>query len=202
VIVFEKINEILDFWLGMPGEDIKQIAPIWWKADPDFDNTIRERFLAVHEAGQQKKLKAWCQSPKSCLAYIVLFDQFSRNMFRGTKAAFQYDPLALTATESGIENKLDRELGLIERLFFYMPLEHSELMINQDKSLVMFKLLLDEARDVASPLVDILQEAYTFAIKHFEVIQQFGRFPHRNVMLGRESTKQELIYLEEFPSGF
>lgn len=200
--MFEKINEILDFWLGMPGEDIKQIAPIWWKVDPDFDNTIRERFLLVHEAGQQNKLQAWCQSPKSCLAYIVLFDQFSRNMFRGTKAAFQYDSLALAATESGIDNKLDRELGLIERLFFYMPLEHSELMVKQDKSLVMFKLLLDEAKEVASPLVDILQQAYAFAIKHFEVIQQFGRFPHRNVMLGRKSTKQELIYLKEFPSGF
>ncbi|MFO1258741.1 MAG: DUF924 family protein [Gammaproteobacteria bacterium] len=200
--MFEKVNEILDFWLGNGSTDIETRASRWWGGDPKVDQVIRDQFLPVHQAGQSKKLEAWRESPKSCLAYIILFDQFSRNMFRGTNEAFEFDVLSLSAAEFGIENKFDKELAFFERLFFYMPLQHSEKLAHQKHSVVLYKLLLDEAKESEFAFVNMIKETYTYAIKHFEVIERFGRFPHRNAILRRKSTKAEKLYLEEFPSGF
>lgn len=200
--VFEKVNEILDFWFGNRDSDIETHTSRWWSGDSKTDQMIRDQFLTVHQAGQSKKLEAWRAAPKSCLAYIILFDQFSRHLFRGTDQAFEFDAFSLSAAEAGIENKFDKELGFFERLFFYMPLQHSESLIHQKHSVALFKLLLDEAKESDFPHIHSLKDAYTYAIKHYEVIERFGRFPHRNAALGRKSNKAEKLYLEEFPNGF
>lgn len=200
--MFEKVNEILDFWLGNSVTDIETYALRWWSGDSKVDQVIRNQFLTVHETGQSKKLEAWREAPKSCLAYIILFDQFSRNMFRGTKQAFEFDLFSLSAAEAGVENKFDKELGFFERLFFYMPFEHSETLSHQKHGVALFKQLLDEAKETEFAFLHMIKEAYIYSIKHYEVIERFGRFPHRNAMLGRKSTKAEKLYLEEFPNGF
>ncbi|MCJ2544382.1 DUF924 family protein [Thermostichus vulcanus] len=195
-------EEILRFWFGDPaGPEYGQPRPEWFKKDPEFDQTIQKRFLPVYEQAAAGQLQVWQEpldpsgqgSPFSCLALILVLDQFPRNMFRGTPRAFATDPLALQAARQAVAQGLDHQLLPVQRWFVYLPFEHSEDLADQRRSVELFEQLQS---DPAS------QNAIDYARRHLEIIQRFGRFPHRNAILNRPSTAEELEFLQQPGSSF
>ncbi len=193
---------VLGFWFGdldalgrAPGERSAR----WWKKDPAFDALIRERFGALHGALMRGEHKDWLATPRGTLAYLIVLDQFSRNMFRDTARAFEGDELALDAALAGIERRQDRSLAFGERAFFYMPLMHSEELAHQDRCVELFAAF---EREVAPELQRDVHYNVTFAERHRVIVQRFGRFPHRNSALGRTSTAEEIEFLREPGSSF
>ena len=183
-------TEILDFWFppGTSGERRE-----WFQKDPAFDGEIRERFGTALAAGLAGAFGDWCTSPRGALARIVLLDQYTRNAFRDTPAAFAGDPAALATAEDAIARGFDRELVPRERAFMYMPLEHSESLPVQERSVALFAAL---AADTG------LDSQLPWAERHRDIVRRFGRFPHRNDLLGRASTPEEIEFLKEPGSRF
>ncbi len=200
--MLEKVNEILHFWFGTDKENLLSHAHLWWQSDEKFDLEVLTRFETLLHQAAKGELNGWLDQPQSCLAYIVLLDQFSRNMYRDTPLAFAQDNLALAACEKGRQHKLDKELNLIQRLFFYMPLEHSENLNDQKLCLMLMKQLVQEAMDNQHQYVGALEQAFNYAQQHYDIILNFGRFPHRNEILERESTQEELLFLSLPNSSF
>ncbi|HYB65669.1 MAG TPA: DUF924 family protein [Steroidobacteraceae bacterium] len=181
----EALERRMDFWFGPEGEQ--------------RDAEIRTRFGALLERAAAGELSAWADGPRRRLSLIVLLDQFPRNMFRGTARAFEYDAQALTLALTGMQSGADGALDFAERLFFYMPLEHAENRDAQDESVAAFRRLLAE---VPRELHEAFAGTLSFAEKHRSIIERFGRFPHRNVLLGRASTPEELEWLKEGGTSF
>ena len=187
-------GDVLTFWFGT--DDLaKQVAPrrAWFAKDPEFDRTISEGFGALMEQARSGELDAWRKVPASCLALIILLDQFSRNVHRGTAQAFANDAAALQHALYALDHGYDREVAPVARWFFYMPLGHSESVERQRDALARFKMLQGTpgwAGSVGS------------AEKHLAIIERFGRFPHRNAILGRESTPEEVEFLKSDGSSF
>ena len=174
---------ILNFWF-------QEIAPAqWWKVDPAFDSLVAERFGAIHAQAGRSELFAWRATPHGRLAEIIALDQFSRNIHRGTRRAFEADTLALALAQEAVSNKADSELSQTERVFLYMPYMHSE---SKQIHTVAEQLFRDNAP----------KGNYDFELKHKAIIDRFGRYPHRNEILGRASTPEELIFLTEPGSSF
>lgn len=197
-----RIDEVLQFWFGKAPDDaqaIAAIAPRWWTRDDTFDAEIRTRFAAQREAAIRGALDGWLHTPRGRLALIVLVDQFSRNLFRGLPAAFAHDALARRWCLDGIARGDDRALLPIERQFYYLPLEHSESAADQQHSLRLYAALRDEA---PLPWRTAMQAALDFAVQHQRIIERFGRFPHRNAVLGRDSTEEEREFLRQPGSSF
>lgn len=167
-------DEVLVFWLAQPGR--------WWKEDHAFDDEIRDRFLALHKAIRHGEREEWLETPRAALAYVVVLDQLSRNMFRGSASMFEADPRALAAARRALDRGFDHDLSRDERMFLYMPFMHSEDIADQDRCLRLFASL---------------EEWLRHAKQHREVIVRFGRFPYRNAILGRQSTSEELDFLNE-----
>ncbi|MEN9225716.1 MAG: DUF924 family protein [Thermostichus sp. HHBFW_bins_43] len=187
-------EEILRFWFGDPAEpEYGQPRPEWFKKDPAFDRRIENLFLPLYEQAAAGQLEPWQGSPSTCLALIVVLDQFPRNMFRNTPRAFATDPLALRAARQAVAQGFDRQLLPVQRWFVYLPFEHSENLADQQQSLQLFRQL---ESDPAS------HNAIDYARRHLEIIEQFGRFPHRNAILGRPSTPEELEFLQQPGSSF
>jgi uncharacterized protein (DUF924 family) len=184
--------EVLLFWFGPPSERGKAHKH-WFVKSEAFDLEVRERFLAVYEDAAAGKLAHLKESAADCLALIVLLDQFPRNMFRGTPRAFATDPLALEIARHAVTRGFDRSLLPMERLFVYLPFEHSENLADQER-----------ACDLTQPLDLVVPElkAYSYALAHRDIIRRFGRFPHRNAILGRASTPEELEFLKGPGSSF
>jgi uncharacterized protein (DUF924 family) len=160
------------------------------------DAAIRSRFGDMVERAGRGELAGWADSPRRRLSLIILLDQFPRLIFRGTPRAFEYDPQALGLTLSGMQSAADGALNVIERLFFYMPLQHAEVLEVQDESVSAYKrLVTDSPAELRSTFEGVLASAE----KHREVIRQFGRFPHRNRPLGRDNTAEEAAYLKQNP---
>jgi uncharacterized protein (DUF924 family) len=172
-------QDVLDFWFDRDRKD-------WFEKNPSFDDEIRARFLALHESALDGRLEAWKEGPRSCLALVILLDQFPRNMFRGTARAFAADPLARAAARVILEQGWDRAMSADERMFVYLPFEHSEALEDQELSMKLFE---------GNP-------NYEWARKHWEIVRRFGRFPHRNAALGRASTPEEIEFLKTPGSGF
>lgn len=168
---------ILDFWLRL--EDEKTFS-----ADPDFDAEIKQRFSRIHEAGMAGKLTEWKQQPKSALALVILFDQFTRNIYRGTVRAFEADTAALDIAKEAIERGFDLEIPVQARKWFYMPYMHSENLADQERCLELCER-------------SGLDNTAHWAGHHAEIIRRFGRFPHRNRILGRKTTAEEQAFLDE-----
>jgi uncharacterized protein (DUF924 family) len=186
---------VLDFWFGRLdefGQADREHSQRWWQKDSGFDAELRERFGSLHAAAMRGWLGSWLDRERSRLAYIVLLDQFSRNMFRGTPQMFGSDELALEAALSGIELGMDKKLPLDERSFFYMPLLHSERLALQERSVILFQELMGE---LSGSVRAAQLQRVGYAEQHREVIRRFGRFPHRNAVLGRQSTPDELEFL-------
>lgn len=193
------VDEVIDFWFGGPGSDERgRHRPVWFRKDerylPDvFDAECRERFLATYEAAAQGALDHWLESADGALALIVVLDQFPRNIFRGAARAYAADAKARAAAELTLERGFDRAAPATVRVFFYLPFEHSEELVDQERSLELFQQFEGSERG------EIVLES---ARRHHEIIARFGRFPHRNAALGRESTPEELAFLKEPRSSF
>lgn len=187
--------EILDFWFGHLTEpDVipKEKAAFWFTPDPKVDEEIKTKFAKDLERAKDGKLEHWSESPRGCLALILLLDQIPRNIFRGKSEAFAYDRLAQKTCLEGLAKGFDEDLYPVHRAFFYMPLEHSEDRQLQEASVYRFGKL----NEIAG--AKIKQEAesfYSYAVEHKQIIEKFGRFPHRNRLLGRENTEAEEKFL-------
>lgn len=182
--------EVLEFWFGTPrGPRLKR----WFEKDAAFDAEVHRRFLPLYEASAAGAHTQWLGEADSCLARIVVLDQFPRNMFRGTARAFAADPLALDAARHALAAGYDRDRLPVERLFFYLPFEHSESLEDQER-----------ACELCRPLEAFPEthDAYRYAVAHRDIVARFGRFPHRNDILGRPSTTEELEFLKGPGSSF
>lgn len=173
------ISEVVRFWFGQSDET-------WFKSSPEFDEEVRERFRKTWEAKRQLPAHCFLDHPVTALAAVVLFDQFPRNMFRGHAEQFATDHLALAIAKAAVERGLDDQLDARERGIFYMPFQHSESIADQTQSLMLFTALGNDFQ-------------LGFAQKHHDVIARFGRFPHRNKMLGRAPRPDELAAGDVFP---
>jgi uncharacterized protein (DUF924 family) len=185
-------DEVLLFWFGGPAERGTP-QKRWFEKNEAFDRAIREHFLPLYEQAAAGKLSHWKEKPRDCLALIILLDQFPRNMFRGSARAFAADPLALEAARHAAARGFDRGMLPVERMFAYLPFEHSEALADQLQACELTKPLdaFEESR-----------EAHRYAVLHRDIIQRFGRFPHRNAVLGRASTPEEIEFLKAPGSSF
>ncbi len=188
------MKEILDFWFA---EGPDQFRQAWFTKDAAFDAEIAARFGALVAPAREGALDAWADTPEGALALLILLDQFPRNLFRGTPDAFASDPHAeALARRVVVKQRLDLQLTPTQRVFLYLPFEHAESLAAQDLSVALFEGLRDEPAH-AAPGGTI---AYAWA--HRAVVARFGRFPHRNAVLGRVSTAAELAYLAQPGAGF
>lgn len=185
-------DKILSFWFG-EGDDYGKSRKEWFQKSAAFDDEIRARFLAMYELAAGGQLSHWKADVRQCLALIVLLDQFPRNMFRDSARAFAADSLAREATRHALANGFNTSMKPVERQFTYLPLEHSELLRDQEQCLELMRSLsaFPETADL-----------HVWAEKHLVIIRRFGRFPHRNAALGRESTGEEVEFLKQPGSGF
>jgi len=188
-------QRVLDFWFGAPGSaGHGQMHAAWFRKRTSFDASIAHRFGPLVDAALGGGLRDWAQQPASALARIVLLDQFTRNIFRDTQRAFAGDALALPAARAMVSAQQDEALPPLQRAFVYMPFEHAEDLAAQDEALRLFGQLAVGASDAAGFL--------DYARRHRAVIARFGRFPHRNAVLGRASTPDEIEFLKQPGSHF
>jgi uncharacterized protein (DUF924 family) len=188
-------QDVLDFWFGAPGSaEHGTQRKAWFVKDAAFDRTIAERFGATIEQALRGELDAWAATPQGALARIVVLDQFTRNAFRGDRRAFAGDAQALAAASALVGARQDEELSPLMRAFAYLPFEHAEGMAMQDEAVRLFTRLVAAAPELESML--------DYAYKHRAVIERFGRFPHRNAILGRRSTAEEEAYVRTPGTGF
>ena len=177
------IEEVLKFWFD-------DISPDdWFESDDAVDGHIRERFRELHETLREQVPESWRNSARGCLAAVIVLDQFSRNMYRGTSRAFTADGAALSLAKEALVRGFDRDLSIDERKFLYLPFEHSESPADQARSIELFATLGSE--------LDL-----DYARRHKEIIDRFGRFPHRNAATGRISTPEEIEFIKESGSSF
>ncbi|WP_394209304.1 DUF924 family protein [Enterovibrio calviensis] len=176
-------NRVLTFWF-------EELTPKdWFVKNADLDKEIEQRFLPVLERAARCELVDWRDTAKGRLAEIIVLDQFSRNVYRDTPLSFAQDPMALALAQEALSLGLDRELTEVERPFLYMPFMHSESLEVHKESVQLFDSLEEKT-------------SYEFELKHKVIIDRFGRYPHRNMILGRESTPEEIEFLKQPGSGF
>jgi len=186
---------VLDFWFGAAtSAEFGLARKAWFAKDGAFDQTIRDRFGALIEQALRGEHEDWADDPHSALAQIVVLDQFTRNAFRGTARAYAGDARALAAASRMVGARQDEALPPFMRTFVYLPFEHAEGLATQDESVRLFKRLVAGSGD-PQKLVD-------YALRHHAIIERFGRFPHRNQILGRHSTAEEIAYLTQRGSRF
>ncbi len=188
-------DTVLHFWFPAPPinpQALTASVALWFQPKAEQDEQMRSRFgQAVHRA-LAGKLDGWTASSEGRLALILLLDQFTRCVFRGTPQAFSGDAAALALASNAIDQGLDRPLRGLQRQFFYMPFQHSEDIATQNRSVELFRQLAREAGDDVRPVLD---EAVGYAELHRDIVARFGRFPHRNLILGRANTREENEYL-------
>lgn len=189
------VQQVLNFWFGFLGSDEDgQLRGEWFRKSDAFDDEIKSRFGSLIEQALSGGLKEWERSAYGSLARILLLDQFTRNTLRNTPRAFAGDAEALRMSLALLESGKAKELTTLQRWFALMPLEHSEELAMQDRSVAEFEQLTAED--------ERMKGALDYAIKHREVVAQYGRFPHRNAILGRASTVEEEAYLAQPGAGF
>lgn len=175
-----KFEDVNTFWLD-------ELDPSdWYKSEPDLDDDIRRRFLSTWQEAREGAHGLWLMSPSGVLAYLILTDQFPRNMFRGSADSFATDPSARAVATDAIKKEWDMEIPEPQRQFFYVPLMHSEDLVDQDRCIDLMKSRMPEEG----------ADSLLHARAHRHIIQVFGRFPYRNAALGRESTKAEVEWME------
>ena len=176
-------TEITRFWF----EEIEKV--MWFKKDTDFDKALEDRFLTVHRQASACELSEWRNDPLGTLAEIIILDQFSRNIFRDTPKAFAQDPLALALAQEAVRRGDDQKLPAKQRNFIYMPYMHSESAVVHEAAVELFR-------------VNSFDDIYDYELKHKAIIDRFGRYPHRNEILGRKSTPEEIEFLKQPNSSF
>lgn len=188
-----QIEDILTFWFLDPTGQTARYRQEWFVKSPAFDQAIRDRFLPLHQQAATGQFAHWSETAQGTLALILVLDQLPRNLFRGDPRAFATDQPALALTQHAIARGFDQALPLIQRWFVYLPLMHSEDLDMQNQSVEVFQQFQHDPET---------QSSYPYAIKHRDVIQRFGRFPHRNAILGRENTPEEIAFLQQPGSSF
>ncbi|MBL8521387.1 MAG: DUF924 domain-containing protein [Betaproteobacteria bacterium] len=183
---------VLEFWFGT-GDDYGRAHAKWFRKEAAFDGEIRTRFLDAVERAARGDFRDWERLPRGCLALQILLDQFPRNLFRGEARAFAADAEALRICRHVMQHGFDRDFLPVERMFVYLPLEHSESLADQDEC---HRRMLD-----LQPYPETA-DLHIWAEKHRVIIRRFGRFPHRNAALGRPSTPEEIAFLETPGSSF
>jgi uncharacterized protein (DUF924 family) len=186
-------GELLAFWFS------DQVRPRWFAKDAAFDELVRQRFAASAAAAASGALDGWTIEPESCLALVLLLDQLPRNVHRGSPRAFAVDAKARQVAEVAVARGFDARIPLDRRFFFYMPFEHSEDAADQRRSVALFRRWVEAHGDRSREWV---AETMRYVLRHQEVIDRFGRFPHRNQILGRQSTPAELEFLAGPDSSF
>jgi uncharacterized protein (DUF924 family) len=187
-------GEVLDFWFGQEGDpEYGQFRNEWFRKDPEFDARVTRQFADLYEEAAAGNLDGWREEAESCLALVIVLDQFPRNMFRGDGRTHAEDDRALVASKYAIEHTLDRELRAFQRMFLYMPFMHSENVEDQGRSVELFERLAGEA---GAP------DVVSYAVAHRDIVVRFGRFPHRNEILGRKTTPEEAVFLTTEGSSF
>lgn len=190
-----RIDAILAFWFKeheLSAPQIDRRMDIWFGEDPAFDHEIQQHFAGDVENASEAKLDHWADEPRGRLALILLLDQFRRNIYRGTSRAYDKDRAALKLCVEGAMQRKDRGLTPIQRVFFYMPLQHTESLKVQTKAVELYTRL---AEAVSPTLRETFLTIAQFAELHRDIIEQYGRFPHRNALLGRQNTPEEDEYL-------
>jgi uncharacterized protein (DUF924 family) len=187
-------SEVVTFWFGADDDEPLARQEQWWASGEDFDATIKRRFAPTLRAADGGQLQEWRDEPTSLLALVLVFDQFSRNIFRGSARAFAWDERSLALTDRAMETGMDQQLSLVKRWFLYLPLMHTESIERQRQSVEVFDSLRQEA-DEGTEVRAALDGAVEFARHHRDIVEEFGRFPHRNDALGREPTEAEEEYL-------
>ncbi len=197
-----RAEEILEYWFGHVEETIQPSehrTEIWFGGKKEIDDQISEKFVVDLHKATATQYSEWEKEPRGTLALIILLDQLSRHIYRDTPRAFAQDQKALDLCLYGIQHEFDHALSLIERVFFYIPLMHSENIEMQATAIRAYQILVN----LAFPETRSIYENFlNYAVKHYEVIKQFGRFPHRNEILGRSSTNEELDYLKNRDVNF
>jgi len=179
----EAFDVVLRFWF-------EEIEPNqWWVKEPAFDQQIRERFGAWHNRAVACECFSWRMHPRGRLAEIIILDQFSRNIFRDSADAFRQDPQALALAQEAVSQGVDRQLTAIENSFLYMPYMHSESLLIHNQAVELYRR-------------NGIESNLDFEYKHHQIIQRYGRYPHRNAVLGRPSTAEELAFLAQPDSAF
>jgi uncharacterized protein (DUF924 family) len=184
---------LLEFWLS------DYARPLWFEKNAAFDAEIRHRFGGWIEAGAQGRLVEWERRPDTALALVVLLDQFPRNIFRNSPRAFLYDSAALGVAGRAVERGHDLVTPLDRRAFFYLPFEHCEQGAAQERAVELFRRWVDAHEGAAR---NEAEDQFRYVLRHREIIERFGRFPHRNLALGRNSTPEELAFMTEPMSSF
>ncbi|MFM5638983.1 DUF924 family protein [Aeromonas veronii] len=194
---------LLDLWFGDEADDVLRAtrqAPLWWGKSSETDALLASRFGELAQAAAKGSLAHWADLPSGRLALILLLDQLPRNIHRGTPAAFAQDPLARDLCLKGLSIGADKSLLPLERVFFYLPLEHAESREQQARSVALFEALAVE--QAGTPAQATFAGFADFARRHQVIIERFGRFPHRNDILDRTSTPEEAAFLQQPGSGF
>ena len=198
-------RDVIEFWYGGnhavkgDGAIARDQGELWWKKQDDTDTLIQERFGPLVERALMGELTDWSVAPEGQLARIIVLDQFTRNIFRGDKRSYAGDAQALAIVTSGLDAGTDQELRPIYRATFYMPLMHAEDRALQDRCVSLFEAL---APQVPEPERSPFESYADYARKHRDIVVRFGRFPHRNELLGRGSTREEVEFLKEPGSSF
>lgn len=198
-------EQILTFWFADSADNVQNVHAVkqrytfWFEANPETDQRIRDQCSDVYSQARAGTLNAWQTAPRSCLALIIALDQFPRNLFRATPAAFATDPQAQQICQHGLCQDYLSELKLVEQLFFLMPLQHAEDISLQEESVRLSEAIITQA---PSNWHEFLNSFLGSARKHLSIIQRFGRFPHRNIILGRESTPEEQAFLDSGSGSF
>jgi uncharacterized protein (DUF924 family) len=190
------IEDVLSYWLKAPPAteaELERRKAFWFSGGESVDREIRERFAPLVEQARSGALADWATTPRGALALIILLDQFTRNVYRGTKDAFAHDAVALELARSGFDSGAFDDLDPIERMFAALPFRHDEDVESQKRAVA---LAVRDARTTTPLLKDFLVYSVDWARKHLDVIVRFGRFPHRNAALARQSTPEEVEYLE------
>jgi uncharacterized protein (DUF924 family) len=184
------VDNILAFWFGEPNSpDYGEPKSFWWKSTPEIDRDIKDTYEGIYNKALAGELAGLMETPKGCLTLVLIFDQFPRNMFRGTKAVYETDEKALEISKAAIAKGFDMVLPIIECKFLYMPFMHSEKLEDQEEAVKLFDALGEES-------------SIEYANDHRDIVARFGRFPHRNIILGRTSTPEEIDFLKEPGSSF
>ncbi len=176
-------HSVIDFWFN------KIDSSLWWKKDSAFDLTLEKKFAAYHKAASAAELAQWREDPLGRLAEVIVLDQFSRNLFRDSAKAFAQDTMALVLSQEAIRNGDDLKLTAKERLFLYMPFMHSESKMIHEQAVELFTALE-------------MPDNLNYELRHKAIIDRFGRYPHRNKVLGRNSTEAEVEFLKQPGSSF
>ena len=198
----ETADSVLHFWFGESDSAAEVSAgksQLWWRKDESVDRAIADRFGDTVESVAKGEFSHWHGSPAGQLASIICVDQLPRNFYRDQAQAFAYDDIAFDFAEQALSAQADLRLPPIRRVFMYLPFEHRENIAAQSRSVALFQTLADESGTADKP---IFENFLDFAKRHYEVIEKFGRFPHRNRILGRPSTPRELEFLKQPGSSF